>query len=70
MIEIGKIYRHYKGGKYVVLGIGTHTETNERMVVYSPVNDPEVIWIRPYSMWNEIVDNENNIKRFELELHG
>ena len=28
------IYKHYKGGYYQVLGIGEHTETGERMVVY------------------------------------
>lgn len=28
------IYRHYKGGYYQVLGIGQHTETHERLVIY------------------------------------
>ena len=28
------IYKHYKGGYYQVLGVGAHTETEEKMVVY------------------------------------
>lgn len=28
------IYRHYKGPLYQVIGIGEHTETKERVVVY------------------------------------
>lgn len=28
------VYLHYKGGFYQCLGIGEHTETGERLVVY------------------------------------
>lgn len=28
------IYRHYKGDYYQVLGVGVHTESGERVVVY------------------------------------
>jgi hypothetical protein len=28
------IYRHYKGDYYMVVGVGEHIETGERMVVY------------------------------------
>jgi hypothetical protein len=31
------IYQHYKGGLYQVLGIGQHTETNEIVVIYIPL---------------------------------
>jgi hypothetical protein len=27
------IYKHYKGGYYQVLGLGAHSETDEKMVV-------------------------------------
>ena len=67
MIYIGKVYRYYKSGRYIVLYIAQHTETNEKMVVYSPVDNRDIIWVRPYQMWNDIVDKKNNIKRFELE---
>ena len=28
------LYRHYKGDYYLLLGVGQHTETGERMAVY------------------------------------
>ncbi len=57
------VYRHYKGGLYTVLHIGTHTETQEQLVVYTPVIsekkdgvvDHPVIWIRPLTMFLESV---------------
>ena len=66
-IPCGK-YRHYKGGIYEVIGMATHTETLEDMVVYT--DDKEKVWVRPASMWNEIIDTPNGkVKRF-TELEG
>ena len=31
------IYEHYKGRKYLVLGVARHTETEELMAVYIPL---------------------------------
>ena len=64
-IEIGAIYRHFKGNEYIVIAIGKNTETEEEMVVYSPIDDMSKGWIRPIKMWNEIIDQENNTRRFE-----
>ena len=64
-IEIGAIYRHFKGNEYTVITIGKNTETEEEMVVYSPVNNPSLVWIRPATMWFDIIDQEKNIRRFE-----
>lgn len=49
------VYRHYKGNTYRVLHTALHSETLEEMVVYQDVNNPEKIWARPASMWNETV---------------
>ena len=49
-------YRHYKGNEYEVIGEGTHTETEERLVIYRSVKDPAVIWVRPYEMFFEMVE--------------
>ena len=55
-IEIGGIYRHYKGGTYKVLHIATHSETNEEMVVYQDLCDDNKIYTRPLKMFMEKVD--------------
>ncbi|MBE5738391.1 MAG: DUF1653 domain-containing protein [Clostridiales bacterium] len=64
-IEIGALYRHFKGNTYRVIAVAKHTENMEDMIVYSPENDNSLVWVRPMSMWNEIVDKDTNKKRFE-----
>lgn len=51
----GGRYRHYKGNEYVVIDIATHSETEEEMVLYKALYGEEKLWVRPLSMWNEIV---------------
>lgn len=46
-------YRHYKGNEYEVLGVGMHTETEEKLVVYKALYEPYAIWVRPYDMFFE-----------------
>ncbi|MEA3430620.1 MAG: DUF1653 domain-containing protein [Nanoarchaeota archaeon] len=50
------IYKHYKGNYYIVLGIGTHFETGEELVVYTPLKDRNKIWVRPLKMFLEVVN--------------
>ena len=65
-IKLG-VYKHYKGNEYRVLAIASHSETLEKMVVYQALYGEYGIWVRPISMWNEIVD-VNGVKtpRFEF----
>ncbi|MBQ7335872.1 MAG: DUF1653 domain-containing protein [Clostridia bacterium] len=53
--DISGVYRHYKGGMYRVLGVARHSETLEVMVVYEPLDGSTGLWVRPASMWNEMV---------------
>lgn len=64
MIEIRPgLYKHYKGGLYIVEGIARHTErTAEDLVIYTSL-DTHRLWARPASMWNDRVDGK---PRFEL----
>lgn len=65
-IKLGT-YRHYKGNKYTVLHIAKHSETLEDMVIYQDVNDPDKIWARPVSMWNDDIEIDGKtVKRFKL----
>lgn len=64
-ISVGKIYRHYKGNEYKIIGFAKHSETLEDMIVYQAISDGK-IWVRPYSMWNEVVDDKGTL-RFTIE---
>lgn len=50
------IYRHFKGNLYEVIGIASHSETLEPMVVYRALYGERGLWVRPAAMWTEIVD--------------
>ena len=63
-ISIGKTYRHYKGNLYKIINFAKHSETCEEMIVYQSLKTGEV-WVRPISMWNEIVDEKGTL-RFSL----
>jgi hypothetical protein len=58
------IYKHYKGGLYMVLGIAQHSETNEKLVAYIQLSGKagSKIWVRPYSMFFEEVIVDGVIK--------
>lgn len=62
--KTGKLYRHYKGNLYRIISIARHSETLEDMIVYQSEKDGQV-WVRPYSMWNDTVDDKNTL-RFTL----
>lgn len=72
-IKIYGIYRHFKGDYYIVEGIGIHSETREKYVIYRPLyGDSKIQYLRPYEMFLEKVDREKypNVKqeyRFELQ---
>ena len=69
-VKLG-VYRHYKGKRYRVIGVGTETETREVYVVYkhlydTPGYDENALWLRPYEMFTEKVTVDGKrIPRFE-----
>ena len=56
-IKLGK-YRHFKGNEYRVIGIASHSETMEPMIVYQALYGECGLWVRPATMWNEQVDRD------------
>ena len=44
-------YRHYKGGRYEVVGVARHSETLEPLVVYRPLDHDAGLWVRPHAMF-------------------
>ena len=57
-LKLGK-YRHFKGNEYELLGIATHSETLEPMVVYRALYGEGGLWVRPASMWMETVSRDD-----------
>jgi len=67
-MKTGK-YRHFKGGEYRVHGVATHSETAELFVVYTPLYGEGSLWVRPLSMFQDIVQLEG-VERPRFEYIG
>ncbi|RHW77280.1 DUF1653 domain-containing protein [Colwellia sp. RSH04] len=64
MLKTGT-YQHFKGNLYQVLHLARHSETEEYLVVYHPKESPEDIWVRPLSMFDEVISRDGQtFKRF------
>lgn len=62
-IEIGKKYKHFKGNIYKIIAFAKCSETMEELIVYQ--SEKGDTWVRPYKMWNEIINNKGTL-RFTL----
>ena len=51
-------YAHFKGARYEVLEVATHSETGERVVVYRQGYGERALWVRPVAMWSERVQRD------------
>lgn len=62
------IYQHYKGKLYQVLHVATHSETEEKLVVYQCLYGDYSIWVRPLSMFTESINtsDDREVERFKL----
>ena len=63
-VQIGTVYRHFKGNYYFVENVALDSETKERMVVYKPLYDrnDSQIWVRREAMFlEEIPERPDNI---------
>lgn len=66
----GSFYRHFKGKIYQVKDIAVHSETGEMMVVYQAMYPPFGTWVRPLTMFLELVDVQkypNAKQRYRFE---
>ncbi len=71
-IYFDTVVRHFKGGIYNIINPDvTHSETKERMVLYSNADTPDIWYVRPYDMFMSKVDKKKypNVEqeyRFEI----
>lgn len=73
-VKVGAIYRHFKGGLYIVNSVAVHTETSELLVIYEHLLT-HAHYARPIDMFISEVDHEKypdvtQKYRFELLLQG
>ena len=66
-VLLGRIYKHFKGDYYIIESIATHTETNEKMVVYRALYGNGEVMVRPLSSFTEKVNRNGQEYRFELQ---
>lgn len=67
-IQVGKLYKHYKGNLYKVLQIAKSSENLEELVIYEALypNPEGQIWARPLKMFQEKIElNGKQVHRFE-----
>ncbi|HBE15235.1 MAG TPA: DUF1653 domain-containing protein [Ruminococcaceae bacterium] len=59
-------YRHFKGNVYEVIDFAKDSETTELMVVYRALYGEHELWVRPYKMFQEIIERDGKkMRRFE-----
>jgi hypothetical protein len=57
MLETPKgLYRHYKGGRYRVLGTVRHSESLQPMTLYQALYGEQGLWVRPAAMFADVAE--------------
>ena len=61
------IYQHYKGKLYQVFNVATHSETEEKLVVYQCLYGGYSMWVRPLAMFTaDVIIDGHAMPRFKL----
>lgn len=71
-IQLGRVYRHFKGDYYLAEAVAKDSETGEAYVVYRKLYGDGGLWLRPLAMFLSRVDREKypdaqQEYRFELQ---
>ena len=71
-IQLGRVYRHFKGDYYHVEAVAHNSETGAPCVIYRKLYGDGGLWVRPLSMFLSKVDQEKypdaqQEYRFELQ---
>lgn len=71
-LQIGRVYRHFKGDYYLVEGGANDSETGAPFVIYRKLYGDGGLWLRPLEMFLSKVEKEKypdcpQEYRFELQ---
>ena len=50
-IQLGRVYRHFKGDYYLVEAVAHDSETGALCVIYRKLYGDGGLWVRPLSMF-------------------
>lgn len=70
-LEVNRIYKHFKGDYYIVLGTGINSETLDEYVIYRALYGEGKVYLREINNFLSEVDLEKypNVKqKYRLEL--
>ena len=60
------IYQHFKGGRYRVIGLSRHSETEAPLVVYQTLYGAFDLWVRPLDSFESSVEVDGQrVPRFK-----
>ena len=68
-----RVYKHFKGDYYIVIGFAKHCDDLEDYVIYQGLYEEGPIWIRPLSSFQEEVDHKkypNVHQKYKFELQS
>jgi hypothetical protein len=67
-MQINSLYEDSQTkNQYKLFGLAKHSETLETMVIYQAQYGEKEIWVRPLTMWTELVTiNDQLVPRFKL----
>ena len=57
-LQIGRVYRHFKGDYYLVEALAKDSESGEPCVIYRKLYGDGGLWVRPAAMWTERVERD------------
>ena len=57
-LQIGRVYRHFKGDYYLVEGVANDSETGAPFVIYRKLYGDGGLWLRPLEMFLSKVEKE------------